>query len=380
MNPNIDRIWIWGLGHAGKMAVRYFDTRAHICGIIDRKDEFIDQHYQGYQIYKYDRIESLIKPEDVILCCCPRSLYESLKEDLQRCGHKKCIHFYDYDFSETVYSQTSDIISDWMISKPCSETDFYNDEFLNVATELGYKDGDIKHRKLWEWVFIIRALKRYGMIEKEKKGLGFAVGTEPLPSYFTGKGISVTASDLGVENKAAKDWAATNENALGNIEKLWRADLCSKELFKRNIKYRDIDMNHIPDNEQGYDFCWSSCAIEHVGSLELSKQFMKNMLQTIKSGGVAVHTTEFNLSSNEDTIKTGEAVIFRRRDLEELREWFTSQGHLMVASFGRERTEGNSFIDIPPFNGECKPYHLSIVANGYVETSYGIVVVKDGLK
>ena len=380
MNSDIDRIWIWGLGHAGRVAVRYFDTRAHICGIIDRKDEYINQHYEGYQIYKYDQIESQIRPEDVILFCCPLSLYESLKENLQVSGHKNCMHFYDCDFSDLVYSQTDNVNSECLVSKPCSEADFYNEEFKNIATELGYKDGDIKHRKLWEWIYIIRVLKHYEMIEKDKKGLGFAVGTEPLPSYFAGKGIDVMASDLGVENSVAKAWATTNENALGDIGKLWRPDLCSEEAFKRRVKYREIDMNLIPDDEREYDFCWSSCAIEHVGSLELSKQFMKNMLQTIRSGGVAVHTTEFNLSSNEDTIKAGDAVIFRRRDIEELRDWFASQGHLMVATFGRERTEGNSFIDIPPFNGEYKPYHLSIVANGFVETSYGIVVVKDGLK
>ena len=37
-------------------------------------------------------------------------------------------------------------------------------------------------------------------------------------------------------------------------------------------------------------------------------------------GGVGVHTTEYNLSSNERTVEQGPTVLYRRRDLDTIRD------------------------------------------------------------
>jgi hypothetical protein len=69
----------------------------------------------------------------------------------------------------------------------------------------------------------------------------------------------------------------------------------------------------------GFDFTWSCCCFEHLGSLEAGVQFLINSVEnTLKPGGVAVHTTEFNLSSNGDTIVSGPTILYRRRDMEAL--------------------------------------------------------------
>lgn len=150
------------------------------------------------------------------------------------------------------------------------------------------------------------------MLKDGERGLGFAVGTEPLPAYFASRGCNILATDLGSDGEQAEEWIATGQNADGNIEVLNRNNLCDKEVFENKVRYKNLDMNSIPDDIGEFDFCWSSCAIEHVGSLEKSKSFLKNMLKTLKPGGIAVHTTEFNLSSNEDTITEGDNVIFRK--------------------------------------------------------------------
>ena len=376
-----ESLWVWGISDAGKVAVRYFDSiGVHIKGIIDNDKSLFRRIYHGYQIYDFQTLKPQISRDDIVLCCCSLSVYEEIKKELERIGHKKYIHFYDVDFTNAIYSLTDDVASGGTLSRLCSVKDFEDKNFQRISQEFGWDSLEIKYRKVWEWGYIVEVLDHYGMLRNGKKGLGFAVGTEPLPSYFASKGVDVLATDLSADNQNAGGWAASNANALGDMNKMWHPEVCTKEQFDSHVSYRDIDMNYIPAEESEYDFCWSSCAIEHVGSLELSKTFLKNMLSTLKSGGVAVHTTEFNLSSNEDTIKTGDSVIFRRRDLEEMRDWFVSQGHLMALSFGREKTEGNSYIDIPPFKSEFKPYHLTLVANGFIETSFGIVVVKDGLK
>ena len=382
MKP-FDGVWIWGIGDAGKFVTRYFDKFGfNILGIIDNNEKFVGQYYHGYQIYQFDSIKSRIRNDDLVLCCCSLNNYEAIKLDLKKIHNERFMHFYEYDFSDFIYAQTKKAYITYVnsVSRVCSETDFDSKRFDDIAGELGWNGSTYKHRKLWEWVFIISVLRNHGMIKPGKRGLGFAVGVEPLPSFFASNGVDVLASDLNCQNDNAIMWASKNQNILGNKDRLWYSNICTKEQFNSHVSYRDIDMNYIPIEEHEYDFCWSSCAIEHIGSLDLSKTFLKNMLSTLRSGGVAIHTTEFNLSSNKDTIKTGESVIFRRRDLEEMRDWFVSQGHLMALSFGREKTEGNSYIDIPPFTSEYRPYHLTLVANGFVETSFGIVVIKDGLK
>ena len=47
---------------------------------------------------------------------------------------------------------------------------------------------------------------------------------------------------------------------------------------------------------------WSSCSLEHLGSISHGIEFILNSLKCLKQHGVAVHTTEFNLSSNEETL------------------------------------------------------------------------------
>ncbi|MBV5337004.1 MAG: hypothetical protein J0653_03215, partial [Deltaproteobacteria bacterium] len=69
------------------------------------------------------------------------------------------------------------------------------------------------------------------------------------------------------------------------------------------------------------DFCWSSCSLEHLGSIKAGLDFIKASLKTLKVGGVAVHTTEYNVSSDEATIDNNPTlVLFRRCDIQGLVE------------------------------------------------------------
>lgn len=161
-------------------------------------------------------------------------------------------------------------------------------------------------------------LQERGMLKKGKKGLGFAVGTEPLPAFFASKGCKILATDLGSENNEAGTWISTGQNASGDKNILNKNGLCSQKRFEARVEYRNLDMNNIPEDIGEFDFCWSSCAIEHVGSLEKSKLFLKKMMKTLKPGGIAIHTTEFNLSSDEKTITEGDSVIYRKKDILEV--------------------------------------------------------------
>ena len=77
-------------------------------------------------------------------------------------------------------------------------------------------------------------------------------------------------------------------------------------------------MRQLPPDLDGFNFTWSACAFEHLGSIKLGQEFIQNQMHCLRPGGVAVHTTEYNVLSNADTISEGETVLFRRRDVERI--------------------------------------------------------------
>lgn len=227
------------------------------------------------------------------------------------------------------------------------------------------------HRKLWEFVFICQVLHERGALRTGARGLGFGVGSEPLSAYFISRGCRITATDMAVEQAEAAGWTQTAEHAAG-IDALRRPNLCDDAVFEAGVEFRNVDMNHIPDDLTGYDFCWSACAFEHLGSIEHGLAFVERSIATLKPGGWAVHTTELNLSSNVDTVAEGGTVLFRRRDMEELAERLRAAGHeVLPLDFDAGDGPVDRFVDIAPYRHEP---HLKLALEGYATTSFGVIV------
>ena len=153
------------------------------------------------------------------------------------------------------------------------------------CTPKAYKQPIIYHRKLWEWVYICQALYERGFLKPHKKGLTFGVGEECLPDLFASFGCEILATDLSSNDADAKGWMNSGQNAGGNLDKLNKYNFCEHQKFKKKVKYRDVNMNDIPADIKGYDFCWSACALEHLGSLRHGIEFIKNSLKTLRGGG-----------------------------------------------------------------------------------------------
>ncbi len=121
-----------------------------------------------------------------------------------------------------------------------------------------------------------------------------------------------------------------------------------------------------------YDFCWSSCCLEHLGGLEPGLDFIVNSVeQTLSVGGVALHTTELNLSSNDVTLDHGPTVLYRRRDLESVIQTLRERGHLVdELIIGPNVFVMNGFTDTPPYTAP----HLLVHFAGFTTTSVGLVV------
>ena len=93
---------------------------------------------------------------------------------------------------------------------------------------------------------------------------------------------------------------------------------------------------------------------------------------TLRSGGIAVHTTEFNLTSNEHTVTEGPTVIYRRRDIDELVRRLRDRGHIVKEFTVAAPSHYWDFhVDTPPYTSKV---HLKLLLEQYVTTSVGLVV------
>lgn len=257
----------------------------------------------------------------------------------------------------------------------CRQESFEQPYFAYWARELNI--GLSYHRKVWEHVFICQALWQRGAIRPDAKALGFGVGREPLAAYFAGKQVNIVATDLAGEDAAALGWSATDQHA-ANISSLWYPGVCSRADFDQRVSFRVCDMNQIPEDLCEFDFCWSACSLEHLGSIDHGLRFIESSLECLKPGGWAIHTTEFNMSSNTHTISEGGTVLYRQRDLEELADRLKAQGHAIAPlDLNPGLAPLDRYIDVAPFRNEP---HLKLALEGYATTSIGLIIQKDGLQ
>jgi len=236
----------------------------------------------------------------------------------------------------------------------------------------------VMNRKAWEYVFITQALHERGMLEKGKKGLGFAVGKEPLPAFFAKYGCEIVATDIDSSTETAKEWINGNQHSGNSLENLYKADLCDRDTFDKNVSYKALDMNSIPNDIKGFDFCWSSCAFEHLGSIHNGKQFIYNMMKCLKSGGIAVHTTEYNLSSYRGCLDNSWSVIFGHSDFEEIRNTLIEQGHYVEDfDFRLGNYNEENYIAYKPYD---KPHFKLYLEGGdgigCISTSFALIIQK----
>ncbi|MGH9080063.1 MAG: class I SAM-dependent methyltransferase [Acidimicrobiales bacterium] len=231
------------------------------------------------------------------------------------------------------------------------------------------------NRKLWEYLYIVNALDHYLGLGQGVRVLGFGVGHEQIPAVLAANGCAVTATDYGDDEWAAR---STDDIALRPSDDDMDPALGSLELgdadgIRRRIEFRDVDMNRIPKDLRGYDGLWSCGSLEHIGGLKSGLDFIERSLDCLRPGGIAVHTTEFNLSSDDATLETAGMSFYRRSDILSLAGRLSSDGHGIVLNLTRGAGPIDNHVDTPPHD-----YSLTINAlvAGYLITSIGLIIQK----
>jgi hypothetical protein len=211
------------------------------------------------------------------------------------------------------------------------------------------------HRKLWEFAVVKEAFEVAGVIGPGRRGLAFGVGLDPLVAYFASKGCEIVASDYG--QPWWPDWK----------QRLNDRGICPPEEFDRLVSCREVDMNWIPSDLTGFDFCWSCCSLDRLGSILLGRRFLHHQHKTLKTGAVFCHTGEYNLSSDWSTIDNAGTVVWTWWDVSQTVSTLRDEGCECRFDF---RT-GTHPLDLAvDASGEA---HIRLMIQHVMSTSFAIV-------
>jgi hypothetical protein len=244
-----------------------------------------------------------------------------------------------------------------------------------------FKEENKFHRKQWEYAFAMKAMFASGLFNGgPKKTMGFAVGHEPTVSYLASKGVSVVATDLPPEDAETKGWVHTGQNMADTLAAINSRKIATMEQMEKFVSKEWVDMNVVERSKAwqegvgSYDFLWSICSVEHVGSIRQALRFMVKSLELLKPGGTAVHTTEFNLKSLFLTLDHDNTVIFRKMDADALRKCVIKKGYSMPdICYDIGTGPRDHFVDMPPYS---KNNHLRLQIDKWVATCIGWTIHK----
>ena len=227
------------------------------------------------------------------------------------------------------------------------------------------------HRKYWEYAWLLQALAGRGLIAPGRRGLGFAVGREPIAAYLASAGVQVLATD-GPGESIDCHWRETGQHAASR-EDLNLRWLCPPDRFAENVRFRVEDMRAPAADLADFDFCWSLCAIEHLGDLDQLRRFVTRSLAMVKPGGWVAHSGElFCGDANQTPPLAGPTIIPGPEHYRALAAELESAGHAVAPlNFNLGADPLDRIIDTPPYS---LTRHLKLDYQGVATTSFGLLV------
>lgn len=255
-------------------------------------------------------------------------------------------------------------------------------EWFRMLT--GLTESETNHnaynRKTWEWAYIAEAVAQAGLMKTGLAALGFGVGNEPLPALFASRGLNVTATDQGVGTdddwESAGRWASTGQLMTG-LSDLSRPHLINDEELASRVEVRDVDMNNVPTDLGTFDVIWSSCVIEHLGSPERGLDFVLESCRLLTPGGIAVHTTELELTRRESTADYGNCAVYRILDLRDFAKRLSEVGCTSSFNFTVPMdSPEDRWVSLVLVDESAPPdiAHLKLAIDDSVSTSFGLLI------
>jgi SAM-dependent methyltransferase len=172
------------------------------------------------------------------------------------------------------------------LSKVCDGADWFDPELRAVI------DGDLRelarfHRKQWEFAMILLALRRRGALRPDAVGLSMGAGKERLLYAVAHNVRRVVATDLydpGTEWDKAR---TADPDRYIKEDKPFPVDDARLEGLR-------MDMRSLDFEDATFDFCYSSCAVEHIGGRADFLTHFSEAHRVLKPGGIYALTTELH--------------------------------------------------------------------------------------
>ena len=177
-----------------------------------------------------------------------------------------------------------------VVSQVVSAAQFWDESFERLralvfpgAIELatGEVGGKGLHRKVWEYVYVLKAAEQPGLLAPGRAALGFGVGTEPLPAVLARHGVRVLATDQDRSGDTAGTWAETGQH-MSDLSALSNPAIVSDARLRELVDLKHVDMTAVPDDLGAFDLIWSCCALEHLGSPEAGLEFVRQTLPLLE--------------------------------------------------------------------------------------------------
>jgi SAM-dependent methyltransferase len=186
------------------------------------------------------------------------------------------------------------------LSKICDTADWFDNEFYSIIiNEL--KEQPRFHRKQWEFVMIFLVLRKLGFLDNKKIGLSMGGGSERVLYSIANHVKKLFVTDLYDENTTWDCARTFNPDDFITQNKPFEVD-------DEKITALKMDMRLLEFDDNSFDFCYSSCAFEHIGGFDDFTQHLDEVYRCLKPNGVYVFTTELQLG--ETTIQDKNNYIF----------------------------------------------------------------------
>jgi len=180
------------------------------------------------------------------------------------------------------------------MSKVCDAADFFSPEYIAVVKEL--KAVPALHRKQWEFAMIYLALKKQGMLDAGKTGLSMGSGKEVILYAIASKVKHLTATDLYSSGSQWDGAKAADPDEYIRMDKPIPVD-------DSKLSALHMDMRSLAFEDTTFDFAYSACAFEHIGTDTDFLRHLDEVYRVLKDGGTYVMTTEFTFASKTVPIK-----------------------------------------------------------------------------
>jgi hypothetical protein len=251
------------------------------------------------------------------------------------------------------------------------QSHFYSKTFQDFVKDI--KEEPKFHGKLWQFYAINHFINAnfYNSSIKNKLGIGFGVGKEPMPAFFASRGAKICATDF-FENKNT-NWASTSQMS-SNLQDLNDRGICDPDTFEKLVSLSSANMNYLENTDlPAADFIWSTCALGHIGGYQNGLNFIQNSLSLLKPGGIAVHTTELDIGAEKKVLESVDLNLYKQADLELTlakiqQSGFTVPTHSFTLGIGGVE----KFEDFPPYSN----WHLRLNVLGHTVLPVVLVIKK----